>query len=93
MKDWLIDVLLKKFGPSALRGAVLAVGTFLVAKHDLLAPLGIVYDQATHILTVNFDTFSMWGSILIVSSGAGLIKVLNHHADEATKAVVSKVTN
>ena len=88
LKTWVIDVLIKKFGPSAVRGAVLGIASWLVAKHEMLAPLGIVYDAATHILTVNLDTLSVWGVAAIPAIGAGVIKVLNHHTDEAVKAVL-----
>ena len=57
LKGWLINVAIKKFGPSAVRGAILGLGGFLAAKEGLLSTFGIVYDKASHILTVIWMRF------------------------------------
>lgn len=90
MKGWLLEVLIKKFGPSAIRGGILGLSGLLVAKHELLSPLGIIYDTATNILTINFDHLSMWAMAILPALGAGLIKILNHHVDEAAKPLLKK---
>ena len=87
LKEWLINVAIKKFGPSAIRGAILGLGSFLAAKEGLLSTFGIVYDKTSHILTVNLDTLSLLGVAALPAVGAGVIIVLNHHADEAVAAV------
>lgn len=89
LKGWLINVAIKKFGPSAVRGAILGLGGFLAAKEGLLSTFGIVYDKASHILTVNLDALSLIAVAGLPALGAGVIKVLNHHTDEAVKAVVN----
>jgi hypothetical protein len=89
LKGWLIDVAIKKFGPSAIRGAILGLGGFLAAKSGLLSSFGIVYDQATHILTINLDAISLLAVAGLPAVGAGVIKVLNHQADEAVKTVTN----
>lgn len=90
LKGWLINVAIKKFGPSAVRGAILGLGGWVAAKEGLLAPLGIIYDAATHILTINLDTLSIWAVAGLPAIGAGIIKVLNHHADEVAAPLVAK---
>lgn len=91
IKLWLIEVGIKKFGPSAVRGAILGIGGWVVAKEGILAPLGILYDQTTHILTIHLDTLSIWAVAGLPALGAGLIKVANHHADQAAAPIVAKI--
>lgn len=93
IKKWAIEIAIKKFGPSAVRGAILGISGFVAAKHELLAPLGIIYDAATHILTVNFDKLSLWAVAGLPAVGAGVIKIMNHHVDQAVKPLVSTPDN
>lgn len=88
LKGWLINVAIKKFGPSAIRGAILGLGGWLAAKEGLLSTFGIIYDKATHILTINLDTLSVIGVAALPAIGAGVIKVLNHEGGEAVKKVI-----
>ena len=88
LKGWLINVAIKKFGPSAVRGAILGLGGWVAAKEGLLAPLGIIYDAATHILTINLDTLSIWAVAGLPALGAGVIKVLNHEGNVVVKKVL-----
>lgn len=88
LKVWFIEIAIKKFGPSAVRGAVLGLGSWVAAKEGLLAPVGIIYDTATHILTINLDTLSIWAVAGLPAIGAGLIKVLNHKGNEVVKKVL-----
>jgi len=90
MKGWIIDVLVKKFGPSAIRGAILGFGAWLATREGLLSAVGIIYDKATHIVTINLDTLSIWAIAGLPAIGAGVIKVLNHHADEVVNPSIEK---
>lgn len=90
LKTWIIDVLIKKFGPSFIRGAILGLAGFIAAKEGLLAHFGVVYDAASHIVTVNLDTLNIGLVALIPAIGGGVIKVLNHHADTAVKTLANK---
>lgn len=92
LKVWAIEVGIKKFGPSAVRGAILGLTGFLAARHELLAPLGIVYTQATNILTIDFNVMSIWAVAALPAIGAGVIKILNHQGNEAVKAVIPPKT-
>lgn len=85
-----MDVAIKKFGPSAIRGAILGLCGLLAARSEILAPMGIIYDQATRVLTVHFDQVSLWAMLLLPAVGAGAIKVLNHHSKEVVKTIVAK---
>lgn len=87
MKTWLLEVGLKTFGPSAIRGAVLGIGTFIAAKAGMLSAFGVMYDSATHILTVNLDHLQLALVALIPAIGAGLIKATQ---TTATKAIQPK---
>lgn len=90
LKGYLINVAIKKFGPSAVRGAILGLGTWLATKEGFLTALGILYDKTTHIVTINLDTLSIWAIAGLPAIGAGVIKVLNHHADEVAAPLVAK---
>lgn len=92
LKGWLVDVLLKKFGPSAIRGAILGLGGFLAAKEGVLSAFGIVYDKTSHILAINLDTLSLLGVAAIPALGAGLIKIINHEGNAIVKTVVTPTT-
>jgi len=82
IKGWLIDVGIKKMGPSAIRGALLGLGGWVIAKHEMLVPFGISYDAATHIISINLDTANIALVALLPAIGASVIKLLNHHASE-----------
>lgn len=88
VKGWLIDIGIKKFGPSAVRGAVLGIAGFFAARQEILEPLGIMFDAATNILTIDFNRVSIWAIAALPAIGAGVIKVLNHEGNVAVKAVL-----
>lgn len=88
VKGWLIDIAIKKFGPSAIRGAVLGIAGFFAARHEILEPLGIMFDAATNILTVDFNKVSVWAIAALPAIGAGVIKVLNHEGNVVAKKVL-----
>lgn len=68
----------------------MGLGGWLAAKEGLLSTFGIVYDKASHILTINLDTLSLLAVAGLPALGAGVIKVLNHHADEVAAPLVAK---
>lgn len=85
MRTWLLEVGLKTFGPSAIRGAVLGIGTFIAAKAGMLSAFGVVYDATTHILSVNLDHLQLALVALIPAIGAGLIKVTQKQTTDIVK--------
>lgn len=86
MKTWLIEVAIKRMGPSAIRGAILAVSGFLVAKAGVLSGYGVNYDEATKTISVNLAHIESILTVLVASGGlAGLIKGMNYHAKEIVK--------
>lgn len=91
MKNWLIEIALKKMGPSAIRAGILAVAGFIAAKAELFSQLGIVYDAATRIITINLDQLNAGAALLLIgTAGAGgaLIKLLNHQSTVAVKKMI-----
>lgn len=90
MKDWLLEVGLKTFGPSAVRGAVLGVAAWLLAKNGALAHFGVISDAATHTLTIHWDQLSTASIAALPAILAGVIKVLNYHGTQVVKSVTQK---
>ncbi len=89
LKQWMVEVAVKKMGPSAIRGAIIGIFSWILAKQGALAAFGIVADQATHTVTIHLDQLSM---VLIAGLPAALaaaIKMVNHHADEVVLPVIA----
>lgn len=80
LKNWLIEVVVKKMGPSAIRGAILGLAGFLAAKEGALGAFGIVYDTSAHIITISLDKLNLALVALLPAAGAAVIKLLNHQA-------------
>lgn len=76
MKNWIIDVIIKKGAPSFIRAGILALGAFFVAQAGILEPFGITFDQTSKVLSLNLNSLETW-LIAVVSAGGlgGLIKV------------------
>lgn len=91
LKGWFIEVAIKKFGPSALRGAILGGLGWIAAEHEMLAKLGIVYDTATQVMTIHFNQLTVWAVALVPAIGAGAIKVINHQAVELVSPSIPEV--
>ena len=87
-KGWLLDVLIKKAGPSAIRGALLGLGGWIAAKSGILGTFGVAYDSAHQIITLDLNTLNIALVALLPAVGAAAIKILNHHADTATTAIL-----
>lgn len=88
LKQWLIEVAVKKMGPSAIRGAILGLFGWLMAKEGMLSSFGVVLDQATHTITIHLDQLNMVLVAGLPAALAAVIKMLNHHADTAVKAIL-----
>lgn len=90
MKAYFIEVIVGKLGPSAIRGAILGAIGWLVAKNGLLAVYGIVSDASAHTTTIYWDKLSLFLITGLPAVTAAVIKLLNHHADQAiTKPVAA----
>lgn len=89
MKGWIIEAAIKRFGPSAIRGGVLALVGLLAAYQGVLQTFGVFYDEAAKTITIHLGTLESALIVLAISSTAGLIKVLNH---EGTKVLPKKVS-
>lgn len=89
LKMWLIQVGIKKMGPSLIRAALAWVVALIAAHEGLLAAFGIVYDKVAHTLTLHVDTLESW----LLGVGLGLITAslaaAGHHAGETVKKAVT----
>ena len=83
MKDYLIEVILKKMLPSAVRAILAAFTGLLVAHAGVLAKAGVAYDAAAQTVTLHLSTFDDWA----VAAGLGLVTailaMIQHHATQA----------
>jgi hypothetical protein len=84
LKIWMVEVFVKKMGPSLIKGALAGLVGYVAAHHGLLASFGLTYDPTQNTLNLDLDTFGKW--ILIVGTGGvtALFTALQHH----TAAVV-----
>lgn len=81
-KEWLLEVAVKKMGPSAVRGAILGVSGWLIAKQGLLSAYGVLSDSTAHTTTIYWDKLNM-ALVLALPAGLGaVIKMLNHQGNE-----------
>lgn len=89
IKAWLIETLIKIGGPSAIRGAILGISAWLLAKNNILSTYGIVSDAAAHTTTVYWDKVSVALVLLLPAAIAAVIKMVNSHASSAVKTAVA----
>lgn len=87
-KQWLVDVLVKQAGPSAIRGAILGTLGWLMLKNGMLEPYGIVSDEAARTTILYWDKLSVAAIALLPAIGAWLIKATQV---AVVKPVVQKV--
>lgn len=85
MKSWLIETVFKTFGPSAIRGAILGLAGWLMARENLLSAFGIVSDAAAKTTTIHWEQLSMAVILALPALIAGIVKVTQK---EGSKAVV-----
>ncbi len=74
---WLLEVGLKTFGPSAIRGAILGISGWILVRNDLLEPFGILSDPQAHTTIIDWDKLNTGLIVLLPAVLAGLIKVAN----------------
>lgn len=84
LKIWVVEVFVKKMGPSLIKGALAALVGYVAAHHGLLASFGLTYDPTQNTLNLDLDTFGKY--LLIIGTGGitALFTALQHH----TEAVV-----
>ena len=82
MKEWLLEVGVKTFGPSAIRGAILGISGWLLAKEGALSAFGIVSDAAAHTTIIYWDRLSMALIVGLPAIIAGVIKATQHQATQ-----------
>ncbi len=75
MKDWLIQVVVKKFGPSALRAGVVALLTAITAYSGVLEQWGVIVDKVARTITIHFDTMEVVVLGLVMAMLGGTVKV------------------
>lgn len=80
LKEWVLEIGIKKLGPSAIRGAILGLSGWLVTKQNLLAAFGVISDAAAHTTTIHWDQFSTALIVGLPAITAAAVKLLNHHA-------------
>jgi hypothetical protein len=88
MKNWLVEVGVKTFGPSAVRGAVLGIAGWLMAKEGMLAPFGIVSDAVAKTTTIYWEQLSAAIILGLPALIAGIVKLTQREGEK----VVTKVT-
>ena len=78
-KTWVVQVGVKKLGPSFLRAAIASIGLFMAAHAGLLSALGVVYDSVSHTITLNLDTLSTWVIAAVPGLITALLALIQHH--------------
>ena len=89
LKNWFVEVGIKKFGPSAIRGGIGIVSAYMLAHAGAFEKLGIFYDQAAQTITVHLSALQDGLDVALLASIAGLIKVLNYHGGQVVDALKS----
>jgi len=86
-KTWLIEVAIKKMGPSLIKGAIAAGVGVMAAHQGLLNSLGITWDGSGHVIQIDTDILSSW--LLVAGSGSimAFLTAIQHHT---VAAVVEK---
>ena len=79
LKTWVVEVFIKKLGPSFLRSGIASLGVVLAAHAGLLTAMGITYDAVKHVISVDLNVLSDW---LIFAGPGGLtafLALVQHH--------------
>jgi hypothetical protein len=87
MKNWLIEVGLKTMGPSAVRGAILGIAGWLLAREGALSAFGIISDAAAHTTTIYWDKVSIALIAALPAIGAAVIKMTQHQGTQVIQNV------
>lgn len=88
MKEWLMEVGLKTMGPSAIRGGILGIVAWLIAKQGLLTSYGV--STVGHITTVDWDKASIALIAGLPALIAAVIKMFNYHGQKTLETVTTK---
>lgn len=84
IKIWLVQVGIKKLGPSAIRAAIAGLVALLVAHANMLKDFGIVYDDALKTVTLHLNELSVWLSV----TGLGLVTAFLRAGQHQVEAIV-----
>jgi len=83
LKIWLIEVALKKLGPSIIKTGLATLLGLLAAHQGMLSSLGITYDKTAGLITLNLGMLQTW----LLAGGMGLVTalltVVQHHTEAA----------
>jgi len=86
IKLWLINVGIKKLGPSFIRAALAWVIALIAAHEGMLATFGIIYDKAANTVTLHIGTLEGW----LLGAGLGVITAALTAAQHHTESVITK---
>lgn len=85
LKEWVIEVGVKKLMPSLVKGAIAALVGLFLAHKGVLDAIGVSYDATGRTIDINLDTLTIW----LVTIGTGLITALftalQHHTIAAVE--------
>jgi hypothetical protein len=83
LKEWFIEVAVKKLLPSLAKGAIAALVGIIAAHHGILDAIGVSYDAPGRTIDINLDTLTIW----LVTIGTGLMTAaftaIQHHTAAA----------
>jgi hypothetical protein len=82
VKLWVSEVLIKKLGPSAIRGAILALTTLLVAHANMLGSYGVIYDASAGTITLNLGKLSLAIILGLPALIAAILKLVSHQGSQ-----------
>jgi hypothetical protein len=85
LKTYFIEVILKKYGPSFVKGAIASLFVYFGSHQGLLNSLGITWDASGHTLDIDFDTLGLWA----FTAGSGLLMAALTAAQHHTGAVIT----
>jgi hypothetical protein len=83
LKEWIIEVGIKKMGPSLVKGAVAALVGIMMAHQGFLDALGISYDKPGNTIDINLTTFSVWVVTMMTGGLTALFTAIQHHTQAA----------
>lgn len=86
-KSWLEEVVLKKMGPSFVKGVIAYVLGYIATHSEMLSKMGIVYLADVQDIVIHLKVFSVWAGAAVVGLGMAAMTLIQHHA---TAAVTGK---
>lgn len=85
LKEWVIQVGIKKMGPSLVKGAIAALVGLMMAHQGILDALGVSYDKAGNTIDINLTTLSIWVVSLMTGGMTAIFTAIQHHTEAAIK--------